>query len=204
MLPRVRDALARPPKRIPRSSGTPPPEAAVAAVLYGQDLTDLQLLFIQRATVEGDPWSGHVAFPGGRRERGDGTLLDTAIRETWEELGLDLSPADHLGMLDEIGPVSRSRPLVVQPHVFHLPDVPPLHPNREVAGVLRLSLVDLLANEGRGSMPFEWNGQSMELARVDVSDQRLWGMTLRIVDDLLHRLDGAGTGLTRVGGNSPF
>ena len=74
----------------------------------------------------------------------------------------------------------------------------------EVAAVHRLSLAHLLANEGRGPMPFEWNGQAMKLARVDFDDVRLWGMTLRIVDDLLHRLDGSGTGLARVGGSSPF
>jgi 8-oxo-dGTP pyrophosphatase MutT (NUDIX family) len=204
MLPRVRQALARPPKRTPRSADEATQEAAVAAVFYGLDPRDPQLLFIQRATVEGDPWSGHVAFPGGRREDEDATLLDTAVRETWEELGLDLSPADYLGVLDEIGPVSRRKPLVVQPHVFHLPELPSLTPNREVAAVHRLSLAELLANEGRGPMPFEWDGQAMELARVDFSDVRLWGMTLRIVDDLLHRLDGSGTGLTRIGGTSPF
>ena len=179
-------------------------EAAVAAVLFGE--ADPQLLFIERATVQGDPWSGHVAFPGGRREDQDASLLDTAVRETWEELGLDLSHAEHLGALDEVGPVSRRKPLVVRPHVFHLDRLPELRPNHEVAAVHQLSLARLLANEGRGPMPFEWNGQAMELARVEMptSDVRLWGMTLRIVDDLLHRLDGFGTGLERVGGASPF
>ncbi len=204
MLPRVRQALSQPPQLTPRAKDGRTREAAVAAVLYGPDPAHLDLLFIRRADVDGDPWSGHVAFPGGRREDHDASLLDTAIRETQEELGLDLTGADHLGSLDEIGPVSQRKPLVVQPHVFHLPELPELRPNREVATVHRLSLAHLLANEGRGSMPFEWNGQAMKLARVDFDDVRLWGMTLRIVDDLLHRLDGSGTGLARVGGSSPF
>ena len=160
MLSRVVEALDRPAKRAPHPAGPEAREAAVAAVLHGLEPTDLTLLFIRRATVAGDPWSGDVAFPGGRREAADGSLLETAIRETREELGLDLSVARYLGSLDDVGPVSRRRPMVVQPHVFYLRELPALSPNREVAGVHRLSLDKLLANEGRGPMPFEWNGQS--------------------------------------------
>jgi len=206
MLQRVRSSLSRPPRTAPRPADGSLREAAVAAVLHGTDRGGPQLLFIERATVPGDPWSGHLAFPGGRREAQDPTLLDTAVRETWEELGLDLSDAEHLGALDEVGPVRRSKPLVVCPHVFYLRRLPELRPNREVAAVHQLSLTRLLANQGRGPMPFEWQGQALELARVEVptTEVRLWGMTLRMVDDLLHRLDGAGTGLARVGGSSPF
>lgn len=194
MLPRLRAAMARPARRLPRHDA--PPEASVAAVFYGPDA---DLLFIRRATVPGDPWSGHIAFPGGRREVEDSDLLATAIRETHEELGLDLSAARYLGELDELGPVSRRKPLVVRPHVFHLDRLPAVRPNREVAEVMRLSLGDLLGNVGRGPMPFEWNGQALELARVDFAGARLWGMTLRMVDDLLHRIDGEGMGLRRIG-----
>jgi 8-oxo-dGTP pyrophosphatase MutT (NUDIX family) len=66
-------------------------QAAVAAVLRAPpDGGDAEILLMRRAERHGDPWSGHMAFPGGRREEGDATLLDTAIREAREEVGLDL------------------------------------------------------------------------------------------------------------------
>ena len=54
--------------------------AAVALVLRGRTVDDAELLFIRRAERVGDPWSGHIAFPGGREEEGDETLADTADR----------------------------------------------------------------------------------------------------------------------------
>jgi len=191
MYDKVRAALTR--------SSMPPElpvarQAAVAAILHGPDA---ELLFILRATVAGDPWSGHIAFPGGRRESHDASLHDTAVRETREELGIDLSSAELLGVLDDVGPVSRKKPLVVRPFVFHVPELPAPAPNREVADVLSAPLGDLLRGVDRGTMPFEWEGHAITLPRVDLAGHRLWGMTLRMVDDLLHRVDGAGTGLSR-------
>lgn len=187
----VRRALARAPAQLSRP---PREQAAVAAVLYGRAP---DLLLIRRATVEGDPWSGHLAFPGGRREPDDADLEATARRETLEELGLDLSTAELLGVLDDVGPVSDRKPLMVRPYVFAMHDLPGLAPNREVAEVLHLPLPGLLANEGRGTMPYAWRGQPLTLPQVAVGSHRLWGLTLRMVDDLLHRIDQGGIGLAR-------
>jgi 8-oxo-dGTP pyrophosphatase MutT (NUDIX family) len=199
MLDALRSAMQRPAVRLPRGEATR--EAAVAAIFYGHEP---HVLFIRRATVDGDPWSGDIAFPGGRREDHDETLFHTAVRETSEELGIDLSGAEALGELDELGPVSQRRPLIVRPYAFYFEALPPAAPNREVAEVISLSLAELLGNVGRAPMPFEWKGQAMDLARVDFGSARLWGMTLRMVDDVLHRLDDGGLGLSRIGGNSPF
>ncbi|MBK6959862.1 MAG: NUDIX domain-containing protein [Gammaproteobacteria bacterium] len=76
----------------------PRPQAAVAMILAdGED--DLEVCFIRRAERAGDPWSGQVAFPGGRAGRDDRNAHDVAERETWEEIGLSLA-ADH-----RIGPL---------------------------------------------------------------------------------------------------
>ncbi len=173
------------------------PRAAVAAVLCG----DLDLLFIARAEVPGDPWSGHIGFPGGREEPGDESLLHTAIRETREELGLDLSRAEVLGTLGEITTVTGLPPLVVHPWVFHVGDPGALRPNREVAEVYRVPVRDLLADRGRTSFELDLRGHRVTLPRIDEpfpGERFLWGMTLRMVDDLLDRLDGRGIGLARL------
>ena len=166
--------------------------AAVAAVVTG----DLDVLFIRRAEHPGDPWSGHVSFPGGRVEPGE-DVLSAAVRETCEELSLDLSEAQLLGELDE---VATRGPL------FAIDSLPEVRPNYEVAAVHTLGLPQLLANQGRGTMRHPWRGHELVLPRVDFDGVRLWGLTLHMVDDLLHRLDGNGRGLDRVDlpGSTPW
>lgn len=170
--------------------------AAVAVVITG----DLRVLFMRRAERPGDPWSGHVAFPGGHSEPCDRTSLETAIRETHEELGLDLSRADVLGTLSDVRTSPHLPRLTVRPWVFHLPELPPLRPNHEVASVHRVGLDALLCGEGRTCFARDWKGRPVTLPCVDFEGVRLWGMTLGMVDDLLDRLDGGGVGLARARG----
>lgn len=190
-------AVAQPPVQRPLEDIA---HAAVAAVFT----QDGHLLFMQRAEVDGDPWSGHIAFPGGRAEPEDRDLLATAIRESAEELGLDLSAAESLGPLNDVGTVSATPQMVVRPWVFVLPDRPLVTPNREVASHHWVYFEDLVNDVGRGSFQFDWKGQHVTLPKVDFpGDRVLWGMTLRIVDDLLHRIDGRGLGLARVRTSDP-
>src|SRR5512140_1637351 len=117
--------LARIARALAASVATPAPrdepffEAAVALVLYaGED--GLETLFIKRATRDGDPWSGQIALPGGKRHEGEDSLMTTAVRETQEEIGLDLAVnGTLLGELDEIRPRSPLLPpIIVRPYVF--------------------------------------------------------------------------------------
>jgi 8-oxo-dGTP pyrophosphatase MutT (NUDIX family) len=185
----VRAALGHPPAPHPDPGA---PEAAVALVLT----PGLDVLFMLRSEQQGDPWSGHVSFPGGRVEPRDGDARAASIRETREELGLDLMSAEYLGELDPMPTVVGPR-LVIRAFAFALPSEPVLRPNGEVASVHRRSLSDLLAGAGRGEMPWTWRGQPMTFPCVDFDGVRLWGLTLRFLDDLLDRLDGRGRGLER-------
>lgn len=167
------------------------PRAAVAAVFRpGPDL-----LFIRRAEREGDPWSGHMAFPGGRSAPVDRDVVHTATRETLEEVGLDLeAEGTLLGQLDELATPTRSRrrsPLVVVPYVFSLARNPVLVPNYEVAEVHWFPLDRLLAGEGRGTLVYHYEGAELELPCVRLDGTTIWGITLRMVDELLERLAGS-------------
>ena len=161
--------------------------AAVAVVLG----PDEHVLFIRRAARRGDPWSGDMAFPGGRHEPADPDLRHTAIRETAEELGLDLAHAVCHGALDVLRSPVRApvNPIAVVPWVFSLAVWPDAWtPNEEVAAVHTFALERILSGEGRGT--FRWTGQGvdMDLPCMDLDGQRVWGLTLRMVDDLAARL----------------
>lgn len=192
-LDRLRQVLDAPTTPLAHPGGA---RAAVAAVFSH----DLELLFMQRATVPGDPWSGHISFPGGRAEPGDPSLLHTAIRETREELGLDLERGEVLGRLDDVSTVSGLPPMVVQPWVFLVPDFGELAPNREVAAVHRVHLETLLSDHGRSTFQLDFRGHPVTMPRIvdPFPGAFLWGMTLRMVDGLLDRLDGRGIGLARL------
>lgn len=96
------------------------PYAAVALVLRERS-AGTEVLFIERAMREGDPWSGHMAFPGGRLEGDDDSPQSAARRETSEEVGLELGAADYLGHLcDLTGRSGSPAPMIVSAHAFHL------------------------------------------------------------------------------------
>ncbi len=161
--------------------------AAVALVLRGTVLADAELLFIRRAQREGDPWSGHVAFPGGRRDAADATLDDTARRETQEELALNLeSDATFLGVLDDLRPRSAALPsIAVRPFVFALTRDVTLVPNDEVHSTFWVPVSELRDPLRATEHVFERGGARMRFPAYRSGDDVVWGMTERIVTQLL-------------------
>lgn len=161
--------------------------AAVALVLRPDEASGLDLLFIKRADYAGDPWSGQVAFPGGRHEPQDDDLLDTAIRETREEIGVDLG-ADgvHLGTLDELWPRTPVLPpIVVRPHVFALePDVK-FALSDEVAAAFWAPLGELRAADATFEATVLVRGEERRVPALRHVDYTIWGMTERIFRNLL-------------------
>jgi 8-oxo-dGTP pyrophosphatase MutT (NUDIX family) len=126
----MRRALAaRPPVEVDEARAR---HAAVAVVLHdGPD--GPEMLFIERAERAGDPWSGHMAFPGGRAGPSDAELRHAAERETLEEVGVRLPPGALVGRLDDLrGNPSYETPLVIAAFVYALDVRPPLALNYEV------------------------------------------------------------------------
>ena len=164
--------------------------AAVAMILGPGAGGGRELLMIRRADREGDPWSGHMGFPGGHREAHDPDLLGTAIREVGEEIGLELPRDRCIGALGELSPVSRRREIWVRPFVFRLDHWPELQPSHEVAAVHRFDFQRIVAGEGRGTFQYPWQGVEWEFPCVRLDGELIWGLSLRMIDDLLERGEG--------------
>jgi len=163
------------------------PRAAVAMALREQ-AGSLSVLMIERASRVGDPWSGHMAFPGGMMERTDRDSLATARRETAEEVGLELAGRGQLlGRLSEISArAHRGRwPMVITPYVFALNSIPRLKLNHEVADTLWVPLSFFIETENRQSMRWRYRGVEQVLPCYLYRERRIWGLSLMMLDELL-------------------
>ena len=167
------------------------PRAAVAAIFRpGDDSHGSELLFIQRATKPTDPWSGQMAFPGGRAEDRDHSPQATAMRETMEEIGLHLAPSSYLGSLHELdGGRANGRHIIVSAHAYWLDGPrPAVNPNHEVADVVWVPLTEL-GDAGRYiDYHYPLAGTDFPGIQLDRDDQVIWGLTLRLLSDLFNRL----------------
>jgi 8-oxo-dGTP pyrophosphatase MutT (NUDIX family) len=183
----VRERLSR--RAHQRYLGEATRRAAVAAVLRRGGL-DTELLLILRAEREGDPWSGHMALPGGHHDPGDADLLATARRETLEEVGLDLGQHELLGALDEHAASAQGRftGLVVAPFVFALRSDSELRPNHEVAELLWTPLGRMARGETEVIKELERDGRRMSLPGYRVGEHVVWGLTHRVLQSLFAAL----------------
>ncbi len=169
-------------------------QAAVAVVLR-ERRGATEVLFIQRAERDGDPWSGHMAFPGGHREPDDADLRAAAVRETREEIGLDISSVPLLGALPEQCPVSARRDIRVAPFVFEIHGDPPLALNYEVAAAVWAPLGPMYRGDNAArSRPLPSAGPGPD--RTPVFDgfrlaggHFIWGLTYRMVQTFFEALD---------------
>ncbi len=161
-------------------------QAAVTVVIRGRP--HLDLLLIKRARSERDPWSGHMALPGGRRDTDDATLQDTAVRETREETGLDLVAGGvYLGRLDEVAPGSVRLPkLTIAPFVYGVPARAEARvASREVDAVHWVTLDELRAPATHGSVTIPLPGGSRDFPCYNVVGEVVWGLTYRILGQFL-------------------
>ncbi|HXO85022.1 MAG TPA: CoA pyrophosphatase [Gemmatimonadales bacterium] len=172
------------PVEIPFETGMIP--AAVAVILHDGD-DGLEALFIHRAVRVGDKWSGQIAFPGGRREPTDADLLATAIRETLEEIGVDLSSAERLGVLDDLHPRTPVLPpVVVRPFVFALTAQPAIVISPEVQTAFWVPFRALQAPGVLGTITVDHPGIARQvLPAYTVGNRTIWGMSERILTPLI-------------------
>jgi 8-oxo-dGTP pyrophosphatase MutT (NUDIX family) len=172
-----------------RSPVAPPPDlaqAAVAVVLRFDRPTDV--LLMQRAERAGDRWSGQVSLPGGHVDPGDADALACAVRETREELGLDLDAhGRYLGRLDAIQARARGGllPLWITPVVFAQErDEGGLVLSHEAAGAFRLPLAPVLAGDLDADFPYDRGDAVFQLPSWRYDGRTIWGLTHRILSGL--------------------
>lgn len=168
-------------------------QAAIAVVLR-MGASAPELLLIRRAEAERDPWSGHVACPGGRMEPGDADLAATAVRETHEETGIDLARHGRvIGTLDDIHPRTPVLPpILVRPFVAAVGGAPRVQPSAEVAASTWVPFGDLLDPAHWGTAPITIRTLGVEERPVfRHADFLVWGMTEFMLRQLVARYRAA-------------
>jgi 8-oxo-dGTP pyrophosphatase MutT (NUDIX family) len=171
--------------------------AAVAAVLRF-DRERPEILLMQRAEREGDRWSGHVSMPGGNASDGDADLLATAIRETREEVGLDLAAAARLlGRLDAVQAIARGKilPMTITPFVFALEDADAggaLALGPEAQAAFWLPLDDAARGALDGVFEYHLGPVPMSMPCWRFDGRVVWGLTYKMVGALLTLVQAPG------------
>lgn len=171
----------------------PGTKRASVALLVRPQPAGPELLLIKRTESPNDPWSGHIALPGGRWEPEDPDDLTTAIRETFEEVQIDLRAlGSPLGALPETRPRAGT-PFVVRPFVFGVPASTPAYLSAEVAVAMWAPVADLRADGSAGeylhTMP---GGEHLRFPAIHFRGHTIWGLTHRILHQLFALLPPPG------------
>jgi 8-oxo-dGTP pyrophosphatase MutT (NUDIX family) len=145
--------------------------------------TDLDVCFIRRAEREGDPWSGQVAFPGGRAGHGDVDAHAVAERETFEEIGLVLDPVHRVGALP-VRPNVRND-LTLSPFVYYVGDAQRAQATvripAEVASVFWVPLTHLFDDDAVTELEYPHGGSLSQFPGILFDEHVIWGLTLRVL-----------------------
>jgi 8-oxo-dGTP pyrophosphatase MutT (NUDIX family) len=157
--------------------------AAAVMILLREGPQGLEVLLGERRKREGDPWSGQIGLPGGRHHAEDGTLLGTAVRETREEVGVDVADsAETLGHMAPRAPGNKPELLVVP---FVALATAPLEatPGPEMTSVFWIPLAALPPTQGKTLVPTILGELNVPSYRP--GDRLIWGFTYRILEELL-------------------
>lgn len=159
-------------------------KATAAVAIIEVDKPQTSFLVLRRTSHPNDPWSGHFSFPGGRMEKGDTDLLETCIRETFEETGIQLRRAQMRTSLS-LEPAGRNfnTPIWVQPFLFTLESRPSLDlEEKEIQSSVWLSATkfqDASLHGEKEMLP----GKSFPVFAIN--DYYLWGFTYRLLSKVI-------------------
>jgi len=158
--------------------------SGVMALFHEVDGVEHLLFQVRTHTVRHH--KGEISFPGGRHDRGDADLLETALRETEEEIGVDRGEIELLGQLDDTR--TRASNYLIRPYVGALPrgrDFEFAHAPREVKELLQVPVPHLLSAEAAAWQVVEENGEPVPTRAFMYGEHLIWGATARIVSQLV-------------------
>lgn len=188
----VKTALAAQPSSNPAEDPASGVVSAAVAIILREQPHDLDLLLIKRAHHPRDPWSGHMALPGGRHDPTDLSLMHTAVRETLEETGVELLVPPYgssLGALPSVAPQGAVRPRVrVSPFVFGAAVDTTAHvASPEIARVEWTPLSTLLDPDALGEVSIDLPTGRRSFPCFHLHGDVVWGLTYRILRDFMAR-----------------
>lgn len=173
--------------------------SAVSVVMFENEQQDTELLLMQRAQRQGDPWSGHISFPGGRMETQDAHPLATAKRELHEEMGIDISnAADFVGRSSDVvtRQHAKTAPMIVSPYLFRCHQRPEINANHEAVHTFWMPLSYIANQDNRDSMTWQLGGKNfgvpLKMPCYFYQEKRVWGLTLLMLDELVKIASGKG------------
>ena len=183
----IRDRLS---KHSPAPVDIDPPMRAAVALLLQPRPDDIYVLFIHRAHHPHDPWSGHMAFPGGRHEPEDPDLLVTIQRETHEEIGISLDEhGEYLGRLAEVQAMARGKQtgMIVSPFVYLVSqEARPVPDPVEVQDIIWVPL-SFMQQDGVEQI-VQRNlqaGSTIQVPALLYGGKTIWGLTYRMLRGFL-------------------
>ena len=142
----------------------------------------LELLFTKRTDAV-EHHKGQISFPGGAADPHDASETETALRESFEEIGLDRSAVSILGVLDDLETPSGFK---VTPVVGFIDKLPALRTNAdEVAALISIPIKSFLDPAKRRSKLIERNGAMIEIYFYEVWDEPIWGATAFFVKQFI-------------------
>jgi len=169
-------------KNFPRSPGKDAQIAAVLIFLYPYN-ESIYTVFIQRPDYNG-VHGGQISFPGGKKEPEDENVIQTALRETYEETGVDPTAVNIIGTLTPLFiPVSN---MIVTPVVGWANEKPPFrHKPEEVLFLIEANFKKLLDPSIVKTKPVEIRSEMIEVKYFDYETNTIWGATAMILYELL-------------------
>jgi len=170
---------------------------AAVTVLLGEGEQEPAVLFVRRAKSVNDPWSGHTALPGGHFSSTDSDLLDTARRETLEEVGIKLPRTAYLGRLDDVRPSARSPSVVVAAFVAATSRAVRIRLSHEIEGHRWIPLSALRDPAHRSELSHRSRGLQLLFPSIVYRELTIWGLTHQILSNFLDVTEGISSTLSR-------
>jgi len=155
---------------------------AAVAILVKPKQNDLEFFLVKRAEVDDDPWSGDMAFPGGKKNLQDQTLIDTAVREVLEETNINLNEKTVIGFMEPVYSSVR-KSLAVQPIVYRFDEYPDVMLNYELTKFMWAPLSEIVKGKTNATIK-GWEG-----AVYKVQGETVWGLTFRMLEKILKLLE---------------